>query len=230
MPTSPKGIRLIVTIVEQGQGKPITHLYTRHQVSCHFQSSGKGTASSDLLDILGFGGTDRDIVISLAPSDTADMLMHNLADNPKELSAVKGIAFDMNLTGINNMLASAMLSEQNKPKSIHTGTGGHLMISTEKNSLILVAVNQGNTEEVMNTARAAGARGGTIIRSRWAGETASEHFYGFTVQDEKEIIAIVASSENRNAIMEMINMKHGLKTDAGAIICSVALEHLIRLR
>lgn len=104
------------------------------------------------------------------------------------------------------------------------------MPSTEKNSLILVAVNQGNTEEVMNTARAAGARGGTIIRSRWAGEQASEQFYGITVQGEKEIIAIVASADSRNAIMEMINMKHGLKTEAGAIICSVALEHLVRLR
>ena len=37
------------------------------------------------------------------------------------------------------------------------------------NSLILVMVNQGNTDEVMNTARAAGARGGTIIRSRFMG-------------------------------------------------------------
>ena len=103
------------------------------------------------------------------------------------------------------------------------------MTNTDNNSLILVAVNQGNTEEVMNTARAAGARGGTILRSRWAGEEASPHFYGVTVQGEKEIIAIVASKENRNAIMETINLKHGLKTDAGAIICSVALEHLVRL-
>ena len=39
----------------------------------------------------------------------------------------------------------------------------------DNGSLILVMVNQGYTDEVMNTARAAGARGGTIIRSRFAG-------------------------------------------------------------
>ena len=43
------------------------------------------------------------------------------------------------------------------------------------------------------------------------------------------IIAIVASGDRRNAIMEMVNKKHGLKTEAGALICSVGIDHTLRL-
>lgn len=96
-------------------------------------------------------------------------------------------------------------------------------------SLILVAVNQGHTDEVMDTAREAGARGGTVIRARWAGTEDVSQFYGISIQSEKEIIAIVAAGERRNAIMEMINKKHGLKTEAGAVVCSVGIDHSVRL-
>lgn len=102
-------------------------------------------------------------------------------------------------------------------------------ITQEDHSLIFIVVNQGHTDEVMNTARAAGARGGTIIRSRWAGSEESETFYGITLQAEKEVIAIVAGAERRKQIMESVNKKHGMNTQAGAMICSVAVDHMQRL-
>ena len=49
----------------------------------------------------------------------------------------------------------------------------------------------------METARKAGARGGTIIHARWAGSESVEEFYGITVQQEKEVIAIVSSAAKR---------------------------------
>ena len=67
-----------------------------------------------------------------------------------------------------------------------------------------------------------------MIRARWAGPEDTSQFYGISVQSEKEIIAIVAAGERRNAIMEMINKKHGLKTEAGAVICSVGIEHYVK--
>ena len=98
-----------------------------------------------------------------------------------------------------------------------------------ENSLILVAVNQGHTDDVMDTAREAGAGGGTVIRARWAGAEDTSQFYGISVHTEKELVAIVATAEKRNAIMEMVNLKHGLKTEAGAIILSVGIERMVRL-
>ena len=81
----------------------------------------------------------------------------------------------------------------------------------------------------MDTAREAGARGGTIIRARWAGAEDDGQFYGISLQSEKEIIAIVAPREQRNAIMEVVNKKHGLKTEAGAVICSLGIDRMVKL-
>ena len=97
-----------------------------------------------------------------------------------------------------------------------------------ENSLILVTVNQGHTDTVMATAREAGAAGGTIIRARWAGTQKEEKLLGISIQEEKEIIAIVAPTETRNIIMETINKKHGLNTEAGAMLCSLGVDHMLR--
>ena len=98
-----------------------------------------------------------------------------------------------------------------------------------KNSLILIVANHGHTDEIMNTARAAGARGGTILRSRWAGPEDTEKFYGMKFQAEKEIVVIMTTAEKKAVIMETVNRKHGMKTEAGAMICSVGIDQTVRL-
>lgn len=46
-------------------------------------------------------------------------------------------------------------------------TGGKMKVkSGQKHQLILVSVNQGYTDAVMETARQAGAMGGTVMRAR----------------------------------------------------------------
>ena len=96
-------------------------------------------------------------------------------------------------------------------------------------SLILAAVDQGFTDDVMNTAREAGARGGTILRARWAGGKSVEQFYGITLQSEKEILAIVASEEQMPAIMKAINQKHGLRSEAHGTLCVLPVDEVVRL-
>ena len=116
----------------------------------------------------------------------------------------------MPLTGLNNVVAT-VLERQGDAEN----RGGNDMDANVANSLILVMVNQGNTDEVMNTARAAGARGGTIIRSRFMGVEELDGLYESMQEGEKEIIAMVVPTTQRNTIMETINKKHGLKTEAG---------------
>lgn len=218
-----QGMKLLISIVERGQGKILTKIYEKHNLTCHFQSLGRGTASSELLDVLGFGSTERTVVLSLGAETLVDQLMYELAEGKEEARYCKGIAFDMALTGINQIMAVILGTQA--PEE----TGGMVLENKGKNSMILIVANQGHTDDIMNTAREAGARGGTILRSRWAGPEDTEQFYGIKIQAEKEIIVIVASTETRNAIMETVNRKHGLKTEAGAMICSVGIDQMVRL-
>ena len=96
-------------------------------------------------------------------------------------------------------------------------------------SLILVSVNQGYTDAVMDTARSAGAKGGTVIRARWTGAGEVEKFVGITLQSEKGILAIVAHNRERAAIMEAIDRVHGLRSSAQATVISLPIDHTARL-
>ncbi len=103
------------------------------------------------------------------------------------------------------------------------------MENQQKSSMILVTVNQGYTDVVMETARKAGARGGTIIRGRWAGDESFAQTSGITtLREEKELIFIVVPTEQRNGIMDAIAKHHGLRTEAGAMVTAIGVEQLVR--
>ena len=221
-----RGVRILMSIVERGQGKELTRFYGMHGLTCHFQTVGRGTAASDLLDILGAGSTERDILLSFGEEEKAQRLLWQMREEEEPSVHAKGIVFSTPLTALNT-LAAAVLMRESEQKN-EKGAEDMEQKLDEDHSLILIVVNQGHTDEVMNTARTAGARGGTIIRSRWAGSEESATFYGITLQAEKEIIAIVAGAERRKMIMESVNKMHGMNTAAGAMVCSVAVDQMQR--
>jgi hypothetical protein len=219
----PEPAKLVISIVNRGQGRALIQFYSENRVPWHYQAVGTGTASSELLDVLGFGGAERDILLSLGTHSAIDRLMGLMREEYPEGLKVTGIACSMRLTALNNIVATALTQ-----RGQALNEGGTTM-DTAAHSLIFITVNQGHTDEVMNTARAAGARGGTILRARFAGDGENDPFFGITVQAEQELILIAATSDTRSAIMETVNKKHGLKTPAGAVLFSVPLEHMVRL-
>lgn len=220
----PESAKLIVTIVERGQGDLVQRLYTERQIPWHYRALGEGTASSELLDVLGLGGTERDVLLSLASRGPAERLMRLLKEDRPESLRAKGLVFDMSLTGMNNIVATALERQSRQQPE----KGGLPMEKQTDSSLILLIVNQGHTADVMNTARAAGARGGTVLRARQSDGGEAGSFFGLELREEKEIVLIVSSGETRGAIMETVNKKHGLKTPAGAVILSLPLDHMVR--
>lgn len=220
-----KGIKLVITIVERRQGKKIAELFSKNGVEWHYQSTGMGTASSELLDVLGFGTSERDVLFSMAEENVVRKMMYNLNNDLREYVQAKGIIFLVSLTGMSSLVAAKLFESAEKSGE----EGDEKVEGTSNNSLIMVIVNQGHTDKVMETAKKAGARGGTILKARFNGSEESKQFYGITLQAEKEIIMILAGNPNRNLIMESINKEHGVNTEAGAMICSMAVEQVVRL-
>lgn len=218
-------MKLIVSIVERGHGRNMIELFSSQNVTHHLQCAGKGTATSEIMDLLGLDSLEKDVVFSVGKATLVNKLMRDLNNELRGSARSKGIVFDMKITAMSHVLALAILM----PVREMQGREEPMMEEGMENSMILVTVNQGFTEEVMDTARKAGARGGTIIHARWAGSKSAEEFYGITVQQEKEIIAIVAPAEKRKEIMEAINSSHGMKTEARGTVCSLAIEDIVRL-
>ena len=221
----PEQMAMIMSIVERGSGGKLMKLYSKNQVFTHLRCEGSGTATSEIMDILGLGSSEKDIVLSITTRSAARVLLERLDDELRGASPGKGIAFAVPLTAVSSLIAAFI---DLKTKTDSEGSGS--MDNQQKNSMILVTVNQGFTDAVMDTARKAGARGGTIIRGRWAGDESFAHSYGITtLQAEKEMIFIVVPSDIRNRVMEAVTRQHGLRTDAGAMVTAIGVEQLVHL-
>ncbi len=93
--------------------------------------------------------------------------------------------------------------------------------------LIIAIVNSGFADDVMKAARAAGARGGTILNARGAGTEAQDRFYGITIQSEKEMVMIVVEKEHKAPIMKAIAEKAGLKQEGRGLVFSLPVEEAV---
>lgn len=222
---TPERMALLMSIVERGSGSKLIKLYNKHQVFTHLRCEGAGTATSEIMDILGLGGSEKDIIISIAARPAVLVLLEKLDDELRGAAPGKGIAFAVSLTAVSSLIAAFI---DRKTRAEDEGSGS--MDNQQRSSMILVTVNQGFTDAVMDTARKAGARGGTIIKGRWAGDESFAETNGITtLQAEKEMIFIVMPTEIRNKVMDAVTRQHGLRTEAGAMVTAIAVEQLVHL-
>ena len=99
--------------------------------------------------------------------------------------------------------------------------GAEAELKGTEQELIVVISNQGYTEEIMDAAREAGARGGTVIHARGTGQNRAERFLGISLASEKDVIMIVTLTETKAAMMQRIMKAAGPGTSAGAVCFSL---------
>ena len=100
-------------------------------------------------------------------------------------------------------------------------------MSEIKRVMIAAVINPGFSEEVMKAAKSAGARGGTIIHGRGVTDEDAVNLWGLGLQEEKEIVMIVADTESKLAIMNEISEKCGVNTDAQGFVLSLPIDTAI---
>ena len=94
---------------------------------------------------------------------------------------------------------------------------------------ILCIVNSGFSEAVMDAAKKAGARGGTVVKAKGTGAEIAK-FFGVSISEEKEMVYIVASRKGRDDIMRAIMEKAGRNTEAHGVVFSLPVDKVIGIR
>lgn len=94
---------------------------------------------------------------------------------------------------------------------------------------ILCIVNKGFTDLVMESAKAAGARGGTVISGRGTGSHDAEQFFGVKVTPEKEIVLIIVKKEIVDEVLFAVNKGAGMDTKGMGIAFSVPITDIVGL-
>ena len=98
-----------------------------------------------------------------------------------------------------------------------------------KNEMIISILNSGNSDAFMTEARKAGARGGTVISARGISQEVMKKFFGIVVQDEKEIIFVLADKDKAAPIMNAVNAGFGATSKAAGVIFSLPVDHVMSL-
>lgn len=103
-------------------------------------------------------------------------------------------------------------------------------MAKEKYEVIVVITNEGHSETVMDAARAAGARGGTILHARGSGNKEIEKKYGIAITPQKEVLYILIKEKIRDAVMQSINKAAGIETPGQGIIFSLPVDNVSGLK
>lgn len=89
------------------------------------------------------------------------------------------------------------------------------------NNLIIIAVNEGYSDAVMQVARKAGATGGTVIKGRLADIDLVAELENSQMEEEREILCILAPLETSKQIMTDINREFGINSKANGIVTAI---------
>jgi len=224
-------LKLVVFIVDWNKAHSITNVCVNEKVRFHFTSVGRGTASSEILNLLGIGSGEKAVILCLEQDIGVQVLMKEVRKELKIYGPGAGIAFTVPLSAINDpiLLVFKQSKLKNENLSGNNSGKGENMASKHSHDLIVSIVNHGYTDDLMNKAREAGARGGTVLHARGTAHEGPVKFFGISVQDEKEIILILSENEKKVPIMQAISENYGLNTEAHGLIFSLPVDNVIGL-
>jgi nitrogen regulatory protein PII len=225
-------LKLIFFIVDWHRASIVSDVCTEENVRFHFTSLGRGTASSEVLDLLGVGSGEKAVITCLEQEVGVTLLMKEVRRKLKNYGPGAGIAFTVPLSAINDpilLIFKQSILKNEKIAVANQKSEGENMANNYSHDLIISIVNQGFSDELMNTAREAGATGGTVIHSRGMAHRGAVKVFGISVQDEKELILILTAREKKTTIMQAICEVHGLNSNAQGIIFSVPVDNVMGL-
>lgn len=195
-------------------------------IPIHLQIAGHGTANSDMMDILGLGGIEKDVLATVLSKGTADELLNKLFYELELSQKNTGIAYTVPLSGMSNLFMK--ICEQNVC-NISDDNKEMINMSEIKYSVIAATVSQGYSEEVMNSARAAGARGGTVFHNNAILSEDAKNSWGLDFTEEKETVLIITEKEKKLDIMKAICDSCGLHSEAKGIVISLPIDNIMGL-
>lgn len=95
--------------------------------------------------------------------------------------------------------------------------------------MIIISVNEGYSDDVMQVARKAGATGGTVIKGRLADIERFADVGNAEIDSEREILFILAPLKTSKQIMENVNKEFGIKSKANGTVIAIPTEKAYKI-
>ena len=184
---------------------------------------GRGTAVQSMRELLGIKSNENRLLVTVANEERTAALMKAMKEKLHIGVPGHGIVVAVPVKSVGGGKTVAFLNGEGR-------SAGYVPSLDFQYELIVAIANEGTTDQVMNAARAAGARGGTVLHAKGTGGTRGEKFFSVSLADEKDMIYIIAHKDEKAAIMRSINEQAGPGTKAGAICFSLPISAVAGLR
>ena len=197
-------------------------MFKEENIPIQYVFHAQGTATSEVMDMLGLDGVDKNVLMSMMSKEWADEMRKKLRKKLHLGMPNTGIAFTLVMSGGSGHIVQIM--EGMEPEERKSAERNETDMTENEYSMIMAIVNQGFSEEVMNAARPMGASGGTVFHSRRVGTKEAMKFWKISVQEEREVVLILAQKEDKLAIMQEIGKQCGMNSKAQGIVMSLPVD------
>ena len=94
-----KKLKLLITVVDRQKGEFYLDVISQFEVNCQMVMSGMGTATSELVDLLGLN-IHKAVILSVVREDMIEPILETLEDKFATIKNGKGISFAVPLSSI----------------------------------------------------------------------------------------------------------------------------------
>lgn len=220
--------RMLFLIATPKLEKKAVQLFKEGNVPVQYHLRAQGTASSEIMNMLGLDGGEKIILMSMMPKMFADEMLVKLHRKLHLGMPDSGIAFTIAMSGCSSHMIKLIETLQPENGRMVLERDEVEMMESEY-SMIMAIVNRGFSEEIMDAARPMGASGGTVFNGRRIGSEEAMKFWGIRVQPEREIVLIIAKKENKLSIMQTVGKKFGMQSEANGIVLSLPVDGITGL-
>lgn len=112
--TAPQKLKLLITIVNREKAEFYTDLLQTFSVNMQFSISARGTATSELLQLMGLEESGKKVIFSLIREDRAAAALRLLGEKFATVRNGKGIAYTVPLTGMIGVALYRFLCDNRK--------------------------------------------------------------------------------------------------------------------
>ena len=219
------GLYMMAVITNRNMKERFKNFFEENGQTVYFETPGRGTASSEVLDYFGLEATEKMVYLAVVTDNMWKRLKRELIVRLQIDVPGTGIAFTVPLSSIGGKKAlQYLIQDQEYVKEEESELKG------TKYELLIAIANQGSIDTVMDAARSANAGGGTVIHAKGTGTEGARKFLGVSVAEEKEMIFIVTRTEEKNKIMKAIMEKTGLGSKEKTVIFSLPVTDTAGLR
>lgn len=221
-------LRVLFLVVTPKLARKAIDLFQERNIPVLHEFRAQGTASEGIINWLGLDGVDKSVITVILPVEMANKMLRKLYKHLQLGAPNSGVAFTIRLSGGSSRMVKMSEALQEKIDGASVGRSEMEMAESEYRMIVTV-VNQGYSEEVMEAARPVGATGGTVFHSRRIGSEEAKRFWGINVQQEREIVLILAEKSKKKEIMRAIGEKCGLKSEAQGVVLALPVDSVVGL-